>query len=277
MRGIGIGLTASHHGRHGLRRNVHRLLPGRRQRIPGIAVDQQLHLFGDLVKALQHAHLQHIRQAQRPVTGNGAEFGRLDLAAPQRRHDLVHRQLEHRGAQLLIDLRRQPPGMKTHAGQVFGTRNGPLEPAEGRRGQRPVQQRMHLQPLSLVQLLQHGLAATVLVPRQQRHAVHPEGRATAPQPQGRLAHGIEAQHTMGRLQPAPRHGPGQRLGGHLTTGRQHLELQPAFGHRAQHLGQCGDVRMKIIFQRPGHLAAPDHRCRLGLRPGTGHGRAGPGR
>ena len=209
--------------------------------------------------ALQHAHLQHLGQAQRTVAGQRAELGRLDLAPAQRRDDLVDGQLKDGRPQLLIDLRSQPPGMKAHAVQILHPRDRTLEPAKGRRGQRPVQQRMHLQAGRCIDLLQQRLTTAVPMPGQQRQRIHAECGPTAPQPDRRLAQTVERERAVTGIQPATGNSLGQRIGGNHLAGRQNLQLQPPLGQHAQHVGQRRDVGMKIILQRPGRLAAPDHR------------------
>ena len=182
MRRALIDLLPDQRGRHGLRGLLHHGLPGGRQCGPALGIDQQLGLLGHLVMALQHAHLQHLGQTQRTVTGERAELGRLDLAPAQGRDDLVDGQLKDGRPQLLIDLRGQPPGMEAHAVQILHPRDGTLEPAKGRRGQRPVQQRMHLQAGRCIDLLQQRLTTAVPMPGQQRQRIHAERGPAAPEP-----------------------------------------------------------------------------------------------
>ena len=209
--------------------------------------------------ALQHAHLQHLGQTQRTVAGERAELGRLDLTPAQRRDDLVDGQLKDGRPQLLIDLRGQPSGMEAHAVQILHPRDGTLEPAKGRRGQRPVQQRMHLQAGRCIDLLQQRLTTAVPMPGQQRQRIHAERGPAAPEPDRGLAQTVERERAVAGIQPATGNGLGQRIGGHHLAGRQNLQLQPTLGQHAQDLGQRLDVGLKIILQRPGGLAAPDHR------------------
>jgi hypothetical protein len=251
----------------------------RRQCVVALLVEQDLELLRALVEALQHAVLGHIGEAEQAVAGCVVELGGVDQAAVERRHDLAAGQRVHRQAHVLVHVDGEADGAELHALDVGHLGDRLLEPAEGLRRHRPVDEGLHVEVEALVDIVEHLLAAAVVVPGQHHVRVHAVGRAGTPQRHGGVLAVPVGDHAVAAVERALGYGVEQVEGLDHGAGRQHLDLQAAAGHVVHLLGEVECVLVEDVLGRPGGLPAHgDRRLRhRNHREAGGHGTGGAGR
>ena len=245
----------AHVGARRLHRVVDRRLEVGRQRVVLRLVEQDLELLGRLVEALQHAVLDHVREAEDLVRRRVVELGRVDQAAVQRRHDLAAGQRVDREPHLGEHVDRQAHRAELQALEVLGARHRLLVPAERLRRHRTVEVRHHVHVQALVDLVEQRLAAAVVVPGEELVGVHAERRARTPKSYGRVLAVPVGDHAMAAVERALVDRVEQLERRHDCTGRKDLDLQAVARHVVDLLGKVICVLVKDVLRRPGRLEA----------------------
>ena len=226
------------------------------------------------METLQHAVLGHVGEAEQLVGGGVVELGRVEQAAIQRRYDFGPRQRVDRGTELLVDVDGEADGAELDPLHVVRLGHRLLEPAERLRRHRAVEEGLDVEVQALVDLVEQGLAAAIVVPGQHHVGVHAESRAGAPQRDRAVLAVPVGDDAVAAIQRSLADRVEQLEGLDHRAGRQHLDLQLAAGHLVDLLGEVQRVFVEDVLGRPGRLPAHgDRRLGDGDHREAGHRRA----
>ena len=224
--------------------------------------------------ALQHAHLGHIGKTERTVGSGVVEFGRVQQTAIHGGNNFAARQGIYRRAQALENIDRQAHRTEFKTFEVFFFGDRFFVPAQRLRRHWSVQKRHHVQIKGLINFVQQGLAAAIVVPRQHHIGIHTKGRARAPDRHRRIFAVPVREHTVTAIERAFTDCIDQVKRLDDRACRQHFDFQVAAGHIVNFFRVVLCVFVKNIFGWPGAL--PAHGDRPGLAVGnhreTGNGR-----